>query len=53
MLDGEVNACGHCLKRRDELQVIGNDPFEITANKDARLFLLDVPMDDFEAKRAV
>lgn len=53
VLDGEVNACGHRLKRRDELQVIGNDPFEITANKDARLFLLDVPMDNFEAKRAV
>lgn len=48
VLDGEVNACGHTLKRRDELHVVGNDPFEITANRDARLFLFDVPMSDFE-----
>jgi len=46
--DGEVNACGHVLKRRDELHVIGDEPFEITANRDAHLFLIDVPMDDFE-----
>jgi quercetin 2,3-dioxygenase len=48
VVDGEVNACGHILKRLDELQVIGDEPFEITANKDARLFLLDIPMSDFE-----
>ncbi len=48
VLDGEVNACGHTLKRRDELHVIGDEPFEITANRDARLFLFDVPMSDFE-----
>jgi redox-sensitive bicupin YhaK (pirin superfamily) len=46
--DGEVNACGHILKRRDELHVIGDEPFEITANRDAHLFLIDVPMSDFE-----
>lgn len=48
VVEGEVNACGHILKRQDELQVIGDEPFEITANKDARLFLLDIPMSDFE-----
>lgn len=46
--DGEVNACGHTLKRRDELHVIGDEAFEITANRDAHLFLIDVPMSDFE-----
>lgn len=48
VLDGEVNACGHILKRHDELHVIGDEPFEITANRDAHLFLFDVPMSDFE-----
>jgi hypothetical protein len=48
VLDGEVNACGHILKRLDELQVIGEEPFEITANRDAHLFLFDVPMANFE-----
>jgi redox-sensitive bicupin YhaK (pirin superfamily) len=47
ILDGEVDACGHILKRRDELQVIGDEPFEITANRDAHLFLIDVPMRNF------
>ncbi len=44
VIDGEVNACGHTLKRRDELQVIGNEAFEITANIHAHLLLFDVPM---------
>lgn len=48
VLDGEVNACGHTLKRKDELHVLGDEPFEITANRDARLFLFDIPMSDFE-----
>jgi len=48
VLDGEVNACGHTLKCLDELHVIGDEPFEITANRDAHLFLLDVPMVNFE-----
>ncbi|MBV5320971.1 MAG: pirin family protein [Sulfuricurvum sp.] len=48
VLDGEVNACGHTLRGRDELHVIGDEAFEITANRDAHLFLIDVPMSDFE-----
>ncbi|MDO9055893.1 MAG: pirin family protein [Sulfuricurvum sp.] len=48
VLDGEVNACGHILKRRDELQILGDETFEITANRDAHLFLFDVPMAHFE-----
>lgn len=45
VVDGEINACGHNLKRRDELQVISDEAFEITAEKDAHLILFDVPMD--------
>lgn len=45
VVDGEINACGHTLKRRDELQVISDEAFEITAEKDAHLILFDVPMD--------
>jgi redox-sensitive bicupin YhaK (pirin superfamily) len=45
VIDGEVNACGYTLKRRDELQVIGDEAFEITANIHAHLLLFDVPME--------
>ena len=45
VIDGEANACGYTLKRRDELQVIGNEAFEITTNMHARLLLFDVPME--------
>lgn len=44
VIDGEVNVCGHTLKRRDELQVIGDKAFEITVERDAHLILIDVPM---------
>jgi hypothetical protein len=45
VVDGEVNAGGHTLKRRDELQVLGDEAFEITVERDAHLILFDVPMD--------
>ncbi|MDD5052989.1 MAG: pirin family protein [Sulfuricurvum sp.] len=45
VIDGEVHVCGHTLKHRDELQVIGNESFEITVERDAHLILFDVPMD--------
>jgi hypothetical protein len=45
VVEGEINACGYTLRRRDELQVIGDDTFEITAEKDAHLILFDVPLD--------
>lgn len=51
VIDGEVNVCGHTLKRRDELQIIGDEPFEITVNRDALLLLFDVPLENFEQKR--
>ena len=47
VLDGEVDACRYVLKRRDMLQVIGDETFEITANRDAHLFLMDIPMQNF------
>lgn len=45
VVDGEVNACGHTLKRRDELQVLGDEAFEIRTETDAHLLLFDVPME--------
>jgi len=51
VIEGEVNVCGYTLRRRDELQIIGEDPFEITVNRDARLLLFDVPLENFEQKR--
>ncbi|MDP3464826.1 MAG: pirin family protein [Sulfuricurvum sp.] len=45
VIEGEVKTCGHTLQRRDELQVIGNEVFEITANSDAHLLMFDVPME--------
>lgn len=53
IVDGEVNVCGYTLKQRDELQIIGDEPFEITVNRDARLLLFDVPLVDFDQKRAL
>jgi quercetin 2,3-dioxygenase len=44
VIEGKVNTCGHTLKRRDELQVLGDEAFEITADTDAHLLLFDVPM---------
>lgn len=44
LIEGEVNAGAHTLRRRDELQVIGDEAFEITANSDAHLLMFDVPM---------
>lgn len=45
VVDGEINACGYILKRRDELQVLGDEAFKITADIDAYLILFDVPME--------
>jgi len=44
VIDGEVDVCDHTLRRRDELQIVGDDPFEIRADMDAHLILFDVPM---------
>ncbi len=51
VIDGEVDVCGYTLKRRDELQIIGDDPCEITAEREAQLLLFDVPLSDFNQKR--
>lgn len=51
VVDGKVDVCGYTLKQRDELQILGDEPFEITVNKDAHLLLFDVPLVDFDQKR--
>jgi hypothetical protein len=43
VIDGEINTCGHTLQRHDELQIIGDEAFEITASSDAQLLMFDVP----------
>jgi len=48
VVDGEVNVCGYTLKRRDELQIIGDETFEITACRDAHILLFDVPLENFK-----
>lgn len=45
VIEGEIKVCGHTLKRRDELQVLGDEAFEIMANTDTHLLLFDVPME--------
>ena len=45
VIEGEVKTCGHTLQRRDELQVVGDEAFEITANSDTQLLMFDVPME--------
>lgn len=45
VIEGAVKISEHILGRRDELQVIGDDPFELTALSDAQLLLFDVPME--------
>lgn len=44
VVEGEVETCGYTLNRRDELQVVGNELFEITAISDAKMLMFDVPM---------
>jgi redox-sensitive bicupin YhaK (pirin superfamily) len=45
VIEGEINTYGQTLQRRDELQVIGDEEFEITASLDTHLLLFDVPME--------
>lgn len=47
IVEGEVETCGHILTRRDEMQVTGDESFEITAKSDGRLLLFDMPMERF------
>lgn len=45
VIDGKINACGYTLGRRDEMQVLGEESFEIMAETGAHLLLFDVPME--------
>lgn len=45
IIEGVVQTCGDILMRRDELQVLSDEPFEIMASTDAHLLLFDVPME--------
>jgi redox-sensitive bicupin YhaK (pirin superfamily) len=42
VIDGEINTCGFTLQCRDELQIIGNEFFEIRANIDTHLLMFEV-----------
>lgn len=44
VIDGEIYTCGFALQRRDELQIIGDEAFEIRANMDTQLLMFDVPL---------
>ncbi len=44
VIEGVIESCGYVLGRRDELQVVSDEPFEISASTDAHLLLFDVPM---------
>ena len=44
VLEGEVNIAGQNLSKRDGFGIWDTSEFEITASKDAKLLLMDVPM---------
>ncbi|MDD4884739.1 pirin family protein [Sulfuricurvum sp.] len=44
VMSGELEACGYTLKARDELQILGEESFEITTDREAQLLLFDLPM---------
>ena len=44
VLEGEVNIAGQSLSKRDGFGIWDTSEFEITASKDAKLLLMDVPM---------
>jgi len=44
VVEGEISVGEYTLKRRDEVQIVGEEAFEITALCDAPVLLFDVPM---------
>jgi redox-sensitive bicupin YhaK (pirin superfamily) len=44
VIDGDVTINGEKLNRRDGLEITGNDKLYITADSDAELLLMEVPM---------
>ncbi len=44
VLEGEVNIAGQDLSKRDGFGIWDTDEFEITASKNAKVLLMDVPM---------
>ncbi len=44
VVEGEITVGEYTLKRRDEVQVIGEESFEITARCDAHVLMFEVPM---------
>ena len=44
VVQGEIDACGFVLRCRDELQIVGDEVFAITANTDAQLLMFEVAL---------
>jgi redox-sensitive bicupin YhaK (pirin superfamily) len=44
VIDGEGNVAGQDLSKRDALGIWDTQSFSITAKKDSRILLLEVPM---------
>lgn len=42
--EGEITIGEHTLKRRDEIQIIGDEAFEIIARSDTHVLMFEVPM---------
>lgn len=45
VIEGEVNAAGEQLRRRDSFEMWGTDQLAVEAREDARLLLIEVPAD--------
>lgn len=44
IVEGEIIVDGQKLQRRDEVQIMGEEAFEITAQSDAHVLMFEVPM---------
>jgi hypothetical protein len=44
VVEGEITVGEQTLKKRDEVQIISEESFEITASSDAHVLMFDVPM---------
>ena len=44
VVEGEITIGEHTLKRRDEIQIVGEEAFEVTASCDAHILMFEVPI---------
>jgi redox-sensitive bicupin YhaK (pirin superfamily) len=45
LIDGEATAAGHTLHRRDAVGITDTDTLTVSATKDAKVLLMEVPME--------